>query len=84
MTQPFKSVLDDVNDLICVQYVQLPFIPTIYTLGTLVGIIGTSATAVIYGELIWNPLNIYIRWLETDSSGGRAGAFFCGVAWAIL
>ncbi|KAI6091568.1 permease for cytosine/purines, uracil, thiamine, allantoin-domain-containing protein [Hypoxylon rubiginosum] len=65
------------------QYVQLPFIPIIYTLGTLVGIIGTSATAVIYGELIWNPLNIYIRWIETGSSGGRAAAFFCGVAWAV-
>lgn len=65
------------------QYIQLPFIPTIYTLGMLVGIIGTSATAVIYGELIWNPLVIYIRWIETGSSGGRAGAFFCGIAWAV-
>lgn len=65
------------------QYVQLPFIPCVYVLGALVGIIGTSATAVIYGELIWNPLNIYIKWIETGSSGGRAGAFFCGVAWMV-
>ncbi|CAK7200337.1 hypothetical protein SEUCBS139899_003028 [Sporothrix eucalyptigena] len=65
------------------QYIQLPFIPTVYTLGMLVGIIGSSATAVIYGKLIWNPLNIYIYWIESGSSGGRAAAFFCGFAWAI-
>lgn len=65
------------------QYVQLPFMPTIYTLGMLVGIIGTSATSVVYGELIWNPLNIYIHWIESGSRGGRAAAFFCGLAWAI-
>lgn len=65
------------------QYVQLPVIPVIYTLGMLVGIIGSSATAVIYGELIWNPLTIYLNWIKTGSSGGRAAAFFCGVAWAV-
>lgn len=65
------------------QYVQLPFIPCIYTLGTLVGIIGSSATAVIYGDLIWNPLTIYIHWIGTGSHGGRAAAFFCGLAWMI-
>lgn len=65
------------------QYIQLPFIPCVYTLGMLVGIIGTSATAVIYGKLIWNPLNIYIFWIESGSSGGRAAAFFCGMAWAV-
>jgi NCS1 family nucleobase:cation symporter-1 len=65
------------------QYVQLPFIPCVYVLGSLVGIIGTSATFVIYGELMWNPLNIYIKWIEGGSSGGRAAAFFCGVAWMV-
>ncbi|KAJ1299578.1 hypothetical protein OPQ81_010399 [Rhizoctonia solani] len=65
------------------QYIQLPFIPIIYVLGTLVGIIGTPATAVIYGgEMIWEPLDIYQHWIETGSSGARAGAFFCGAAWA--
>jgi NCS1 family nucleobase:cation symporter-1 len=65
------------------QWVQLPFIPTIYVLAASVGIIGTSATAVIYGELIWNPLNIYINWIQEGSSGGRAAAFFCGFAWMV-
>ncbi|CAK7224800.1 hypothetical protein SBRCBS47491_005676 [Sporothrix bragantina] len=65
------------------QYVQLPFIPTVYTLGMLIGIIGSSATAVIYGKLIWNPLTIYGYWIQTGSSGGRAAAFFCGFAWAV-
>ncbi|KAL3459105.1 permease for cytosine/purines, uracil, thiamine, allantoin-domain-containing protein [Aspergillus heterothallicus] len=65
------------------QYVQLPFIPTIYTLNTLLGIIGTSATAVIYGEHIWNPLVIYLRWLESGHPGARAAAFFCAAAWTI-
>jgi nucleobase:cation symporter-1, NCS1 family len=65
------------------QYVQLPFIPFVYTLGALVGIIGSSATLVIYGDLLWNPLDIYMKWIETGSSRARAASFFCGVAWAL-
>lgn len=63
------------------QFVQLPFLPFIQTLGALVGIIGTSATGVIYGELIWNPITIHQKWLETGTSGARAAAFFCCAAW---
>lgn len=65
------------------QWVQLPIIPLITLIGTLIGIVGTSATVVVYGELIWNPLNIYLRWIDGASSGGRAAAFFCGAAWAL-
>ncbi|KAH8900424.1 hypothetical protein GQ53DRAFT_708244 [Thozetella sp. PMI_491] len=65
------------------QYVQLPFLPCVQVLGTLVGIIGTSATYVVYGQLLWNPLSIYSLWIQGGSSGGRAAAFFCGLAWSI-
>lgn len=65
------------------EYVQLPVIPCIFTLGTLVGIIGSSATAVIYGDLIWNPPTINTHWIGTGSHSGRAPTFFCGLAWMI-
>jgi NCS1 family nucleobase:cation symporter-1 len=65
------------------QWVQLPFIPAIYLIGSSIGIIGTSASYIIYGELVWNPLNIYLKWIDGGSSGGRAAAFFCGFAWTL-
>lgn len=66
-----------------VQFIQLPFIPFIFTICSLFGIITTSAAYVVWGEYYWNPLDILGRWLEMGS-GGRAGAFFAAVAWFIV
>jgi len=64
------------------QYIQLPILPALFTLCALIGIITTSATQVIYGELIWNPLVIIAKWLESGH-GGRAAAFFAATSWYI-
>jgi len=65
------------------QYLQIPILPVIYTLCGIIGIITTSASKVIYGEYLWNPLDIVSHWLDDGSSGGRAAAFFAGLSWYI-
>ncbi|KAF6831319.1 ncs1 allantoate transporter [Colletotrichum musicola] len=64
------------------QLVQLPFVPMVFTICGALGIITTSATKVIVGEYLWNPLDIVSLWLA-DGSGGRAAAFFAALAWFI-
>lgn len=64
------------------QYIQLPILPTIFTLCAVIGIVTTSATSVIYGEPIWNPLVIVEKWLA-NGHGGRAAAFFAATSWYI-
>ena len=61
-------------------YWQVLFVPLIMTLLGVFGIIGTSAAKVVYGEYIWDPLALASRW---EGPGGRAAAFFVGVAWCI-
>jgi nucleobase:cation symporter-1, NCS1 family len=63
------------------QYIQLPFLPAIFTVCGVLGIITTSASKVVYGEYYWNPLDIINHWL--DSRGGRAAAFFAALSWYI-
>lgn len=63
------------------QYIQLPFLPIIFTVCGVIGIVTTSATKIIYGEFLWNPLDILVHW--QDTSGGRAAAFFAATSWYI-
>jgi nucleobase:cation symporter-1, NCS1 family len=63
------------------QYIQLPFLPIIFTACGVLGIITTSASIVVYGEPLWNPLDIIEHWL--GSHGGRAAAFFAALSWYI-
>ncbi|KAK5951350.1 hypothetical protein OHC33_007768 [Knufia fluminis] len=60
---------------------QLPFIPMFKVVIGACGIIAASASAKVYGEALWNPLLIIDNW--HGSSGGRAAAFFCSVAWCL-
>ncbi|TVY73399.1 putative permease [Lachnellula suecica] len=64
------------------QFIQLPFLPIIFTLCAVIGIVTTSATQVIYGEQLWNPLDIVAKWLDMGH-GGRAAAFFAALSWYI-
>ncbi|KAG9249058.1 permease for cytosine/purines, uracil, thiamine, allantoin-domain-containing protein [Calycina marina] len=64
------------------QFIQLPFLPLVFTACAVIGIVTTSATGVIYGELYWNPLDIIAFWLESGH-GGRAAAFFAATSWYI-
>lgn len=64
------------------QYIQLPFLPIIFTVCGVLGIVTTSATKVIYGEFYWNPLDILAHW-QMSGHGGRAAAFFAALSWYI-
>ena len=63
------------------KYIQLPFLPIIFTICGVMGIITTSASYVVYGQYLWNPLTIIEYWL--DNKGGRAAAFFAALSWYI-
>lgn len=65
------------------QFIQLPFLPIIFTVCAVIGIVTTSASALIFdGQLIWNPLLIIQSWIGYGH-GGRAAAFFAAAAWYI-
>ena len=64
------------------QAVQLPFMPVVFTLCGVLGIVTTSASKVFSGTYLWNPLDIIEIWLGYGS-GGRCAAFFAALAWYI-
>jgi nucleobase:cation symporter-1, NCS1 family len=64
------------------QLVQGPFIPFLFTLCGVLGIVTTSATKVFTGEYLWNPLDVISLWLD-GGSGGRCAAFFAALSWFI-
>lgn len=61
-------------------YIQIFIIPTCFLIMAFWGIVGAGATQIIYGEVLWDPLLVVDRW---TSPGGRAAAFFCGLAFCI-
>lgn len=54
--------------------------PLICSWVAIIGIVVTSASAVLYGEYLWDPIAIIDRW---DGPAGRAAAFFAGVSWCL-
>lgn len=64
------------------QFIQLPFLPIIFTLCGVLGIVTTSCTKVFTGTYLWNPLEIIELWLDYGA-GGRCAAFFAALAWYI-
>ncbi|KAH9845826.1 Permease for cytosine/purines, uracil, thiamine, allantoin [Teratosphaeria destructans] len=64
------------------QYIQLPFLPIIFTVCGVLGIVTTSASKIIWDEYYWNPLDIMVEWQKLGH-GGRAAAFFAATAWYI-
>ena len=63
-----------------ITFYQTVFFPLICFLFAFLGIISASASKVVYGEYIWDPLTIAANW---TSAGGRAGAFYCGLGWMV-
>ncbi|KAI1610385.1 NCS1 nucleoside transporter family protein [Exophiala viscosa] len=54
------------------------------SLVTLMGTLSTSAAQKIYGELLWSPAELAIRWMEDGyTAKARAGAFFAGFGFFI-
>ncbi|KIW00002.1 hypothetical protein, variant [Verruconis gallopava] len=62
---------------------QLVIIPVGFAFTSFIGIIVSSSSAVIYGEAIWNPLDLLERFLNGASSGERFGIFAIASAFAL-
>jgi NCS1 family nucleobase:cation symporter-1 len=62
-------------------YWQIPTIPLLKTLTSLMGIISASAAQKIWGTPYWTPIQIVNKWQGTPS--GRAAAFFCAAIWLL-
>jgi NCS1 family nucleobase:cation symporter-1 len=58
---------------------QLPTIPLFKCIVAVFGVVTAAAAKEIYGEILWSPLDIIMKW--QDSPGGRAAAFFAGLVW---
>ncbi|BAO41931.1 uridine permease [Kluyveromyces marxianus] len=64
-------------------YPQLLFIPVLYSVLGIIGIIIASAAFHIYHVNYWNPLDVLSRFLDHYTSGTRAGAFFISTSFAL-
>ncbi|KXT02331.1 hypothetical protein AC578_222 [Pseudocercospora eumusae] len=62
-------------------FVQILIIPLAFAMMAFWGVIIAGAATDLYGEEIWDPLTVLSHW--TGSRGARAGAAFCGLAFAL-
>jgi NCS1 family nucleobase:cation symporter-1 len=62
---------------------QLITIPAGFALTSFIGIIVSSSSTVIFGEPIWNPLNLLQSFLNEGTHSNRAGVFFIAFAFAL-
>lgn len=62
---------------------QLITVPTSFALTSFIGIIVSSSSSLLYGQPIWNPLELLGRFLDDGNSGHRAGVFFIALAFAL-
>lgn len=63
--------------------VQTVSIPLCFSITSLIGILVSSASKDLYGEVYWSPLDVLGRFLDHYTSGNRAGVFFISFAFAI-
>lgn len=62
---------------------QLITIPVGFALTSFIGIIVSSASGVIYGKPIWNPLELLTDFLDGANSGERFGVFIIAAAFTL-
>ncbi|KAJ5359588.1 Uracil permease [Penicillium cataractarum] len=62
---------------------QLLTIPIGFGITSFIGIIVSSSSSVIYGDAIWNPLDLLGKFLEGASSGQRFGIFIISTGFAL-
>jgi len=63
---------------------QLFTIPIGFALTSFIGVIVSSSSKVIYGEPIWNPIDLLNKFLDGNpNSATRCGVFFIGLAFAL-
>ena len=58
-------------------------IPCGFAFTSFIGIIVSSSSTVIFGESIWNPLDLLGKFLDEGGSGNRAGVFFIAAAFSL-
>ncbi|PBK99342.1 cytosine-purine permease [Armillaria gallica] len=59
------------------QLTQLPAIPVCGLFIAVCGIVGASASQVVYGEALWSPFDILAQW------SNRTAVWFCAFGWII-
>jgi len=62
---------------------QLFTIPVSFAVTSFIGIIVSSSSTVIYGEAIWDPLNLLERFIDDGGSGERFGVFVIASGFAL-
>ncbi|KAJ5247552.1 Uracil permease [Penicillium chermesinum] len=62
---------------------QLLTIPIGFGITSFIGIIVSSSAAVIYGKLVWNPLDLLQMFLDGASSGQRFGIFVIALGFTL-
>ena len=68
------------SDAIWSQFVT---IPVGFALTSFIGIIVSSSSTILYGEPIWNPLELLGRLLDNANSGERFGVFVIAAAFTL-
>ena len=58
-------------------------IPVGFAITSFIGIIVSSSSKVIYGQPIWNPLDLLSNFLEGANSGERFGVFVISLAFTL-
>lgn len=58
-------------------------IPVGFALTSLIGILVSSSSAVIYGSPVWDPLKLLDRFIDDGGSGQRFGVFIIALAFAL-
>ncbi|KAI6848501.1 uridine permease-like protein Fui1 [Hortaea werneckii] len=66
------------------QNVQAIVIPFIFTVVGLLGIFTAAAAQPVYGEALWNPIDIITHWMDSGSHSGRAAAAFAAIGLLIV
>lgn len=63
--------------------VQTVSIPLCFSVTSLIGILVSSASQVLYGQPTWSPLDVLGNFLNNYTAGNRAGVFLLAFAFAI-
>lgn len=65
-------------------WVYIASIPLCFSITCLIGILVSSASKDLYGEVLWNPLEVLEAFiLHNFTSGNRAGVFLIGLAFCL-
>ncbi|KAI5294502.1 hypothetical protein KEM52_003865 [Ascosphaera acerosa] len=62
---------------------QLITIPTGFAVTSLIGILVSSSSAVMYGSAVWNPLDLLGKFLDGATSAERFGVFVISLGFAL-